>query len=674
MQGTGDQPTLTAMRRLPFLLTVLLMLMSLTLSAAPLKKITKRYKDTRLEAVLADVCKTTGLKLDVSGADGIDMNKRITAEFKQATPNAVMKKVLDKEYQAKIRKGSLVITKRPAPPVTFTVEASEPASIRETDTTTVQTYQDTLFSVTCHTVTREVSKEEAERLGAVSQQAQNNKNAKAKGKKAPAKKKAAAKKKGKSAKKTAKKSTKKSTTTGKTVKVAPEPAPEPVAEKPQAPAGERKGHWLQASLGGAYADLGYDLKDPASGLAAGAVHGSFGGNLRLQYAYYWNDHWGIGAGVGMSTYAAYGTLNTAKTFAGQTDSDGELYDHRAVTHDWRERQAMYNVDIPVNIQMQYPVGDKLRLYAMAGVQVGIPVAGDRALRSGSVEHQGDYSRWGLNMEQLPNHDFYTEHIGTDFSTAPTAVSYSLPAVAVGADLGVSIPVAPRLDLMVGAYMHYTCNSMQDKADATDMGWRRNDYSGADAWKNHDFMNTYAGMHASEYVQALHPWQVGIRIGIAWQAPQPKRKVKPEPEQHYYARIQECDTTYTLQPRVVTVRKPRQAVQEIVRLMEKSVIWFDLNSSVPKLEPADILDRIADVLIKNPQQRISINGHASKEGSQKRNQKLSEDRARAIERLLLQKGVRPQQMQVNALSSSQAYQQGEHAISLDRRVEIIPIEE
>ena len=109
-------------------------------------------------------------------------------------------------------------------------------------------------------------------------------------------------------------------------------------------------------------------------------------------------------------------------------------------------------------------------------------------------------------------------------------------------------------------------------------------------------------------------------------------------------------------------------------METSVIWYDLDSYEPKLKPADILDKIAAILIENPKQRIQINGHASKEGTALHNKRLSENRAKVIYDMLLEKGVRAEQMTTRGFGVEKSYQEGEHEISLDRRVEIIPVNE
>ena len=111
-------------------------------------------------------------------------------------------------------------------------------------------------------------------------------------------------------------------------------------------------------------------------------------------------------------------------------------------------------------------------------------------------------------------------------------------------------------------------------------------------------------------------------------------------------------------------------------METSVIWFDLDSTDPKLEPADIIQKIAEVLKENSGQHVQVNGHASKEGSKQHNQELSDKRAEAIKQLLLKEGVNETQIHTKGYSSAVSYKPkaGQHEISLDRRVEIIPVNE
>ena len=115
------------------------------------------------------------------------------------------------------------------------------------------------------------------------------------------------------------------------------------------------------------------------------------------------------------------------------------------------------------------------------------------------------------------------------------------------------------------------------------------------------------------------------------------------------------------------------VQQIKKVMAKSVIWFDLNSSKPNLKPADILIRVAEILKENPFQKILVTGHASRDGDKAKNEQLSAARAKAVVDMLIELGVKPEQIESRAEGVARDYVQGAHDISLDRRVEITPME-
>ena len=582
-----------------------------SLQAAKTKKFSKTYKNTRLEVVLNDICKRYDYQLVVDPND-IDMDKRITITFKKVSPGSALRKVLDKDLTYKIRKDKIFINRKPLPPEVYTSVAQTPSSIEENDSLKLTVWNDTVFSVTCRTVTKEVTS----------------------GSPAPkTTKKTAAKK---SSKKSNKKSAKKSSS----------PDQETVPYK---------GHHILAGVGGAYADLGYSLHEEGNG-RVGAAHGSFGATAQLQYAYFFHENWGIGAGVGFSHYTGCGTLNHTTRYPDMTDMDGERYTHLAITRNWKERQAAYMIDIPVEFLFHHPLNSDLGLYAGLGVKAGLVIASDYRLKSGGLEHQGEYAKWGLTLENMPNHGFITEQIGADYSTAKQPLALKLPAVGLMADFGLTIKMTEQINLTAGLFFNYTCNNIRP-AETTDIDW---------------LAKNYQGEIASQYVQAVRPWEIGVKIGIDWRH---KEKPKAKPAQIEYTRVQLCDTTVTLKQRIDTVYKPKPAVAHaIVRLMEKSVIWYDLDSTEPKLKPADILDKIAAILVENPAQRILIHGHASKEGTALHNKRLSENRAKVIYDLLIKKGVRPEQMTAKGFGVDKSYQEGEHEISLDRRVEIIPVNE
>ena len=437
-----------------------------------------------------------------------------------------------------------------------------------------------------------------------------------------------------------------------------------------------KGHYLQGYAGIGYDRLGYKPSH-ANDQAKGGVGATFG----LNYAYYFHENWGVTVGAAFDYYGGRIVIGDSYEWKGQGDSDGEAYTHRVYGHGWTEKQNIGMLQLPVGIQMMYPLNQDpqpLKLYASAGLQVGLPVLKNYRLTEGQIEHRGWYEQWNMEIHDQTDRDFYYESVD-NFGIDTKALQLRSVAVGVLAELGIAIPVAEQWDIMVGAYAKVTCNNLYNGTNL-DLGWAGSsftqyvpDATGTPQPVSHDFMNPYNGYLHSNEVNAVRPWMVGIKAGFSWHYKPKAKAVAAE-----YVRLQICDTTMTLSERLETEMKPQPLPpQQIITLMERSIIWFDLDSWVPKLEPADIIDRIAEILIAHPEQHIQVNGHASSEGNEAHNQMLSVKRAEAVVQLLIEKGVHPDQITSMGYSSSVQYTEQDpdaehHDISLDRRVEIIPV--
>ena len=433
----------------------------------------------------------------------------------------------------------------------------------------------------------------------------------------------------------------------------------------------RKGHYLQALVGAGYSSLGHTIKDLNDARNAGGGNGL----LQFNYVYYFHENWGFMVGLEFEHMMSNTILNGTKTWTdNKGDSEKQNYSHTVKMNNWKERQVSYMLGLPIGIQMQFPIArmkkvshrnNQLRLYADLGAKVNYLVANKFHLVSGSISHIGEYANYGLVLDESIgiDRDYYTEEVGTGiWTTDKKNLSLSNISVDGMVDLGLMIPLLEHLDLMVGVYANYTFNNLRNE-QGKEIGWRNDQEQG---YRQHTFMETYDGIYATNSVSSVRPWDVGVKVGISWNTPARKPKK--------YETLVMRDTSYTLARREVVENVP-VAAKKINDIMKKSVIWFAFDSDKPKLQPADVVDKIAAVLLEHPEQMVLVYGHASKEGSLEYNQNLSERRAASIVRLLKKKGVPSSQIVSKGFSYTQQYDDSEnpyHDISLDRRVEIIPV--
>lgn len=427
-------------------------------------------------------------------------------------------------------------------------------------------------------------------------------------------------------------------------------------------------HSLQAYIGGAYSSLGYRLQD-------GKNLGGLGGEVSLRYAYFFNDNWGLGIGLDYDLYQSSARLNTLRRWDGVADSETELYNHLTYTHDWTENQQLHELSVPLVAEFQHRFSNGYGIFAALGAYAGFQLNASYKLSKGSLEHQGDYPQWGLVLDAVRGHDFYTETIGEDFAREKKQLSLAKITTGIKADLGAIIPLTEQIDLFAGVYAKVDVLDLS-AAEPVDLGWRQTEAS--ETYRQHNFMPEYEGLLASNYVSGVRPYQVGIKVGIHFQPAPPAPKTKAESLCELIT-----DTTYRSQFHYDTIRT--QSVDTIVSLrqtLRKSVIWFALNDyQHPRIEPSDLLEQVAAILKANPNQRIAINGHASAEGNARVNQQLSDRRANTVAQMLIQLGVSPKQVVATGFSSKVDYvsdhnhatqESGRTQAELNRRVEIIPV--
>ena len=112
--------------------------------------------------------------------------------------------------------------------------------------------------------------------------------------------------------------------------------------------------------------------------------------------------------------------------------------------------------------------------------------------------------------------------------------------------------------------------------------------------------------------------------------------------------------------------------EPLRLQVPRNIHFALDQSFISPESADVLDRIAAVLLEYPFIIVEIQGHTDPRASVAYNQALGERRAGAAREYLLRQGVNPERMRIISFGEAQRATSGNTRLDYarDRRVEFI----
>jgi outer membrane protein OmpA-like peptidoglycan-associated protein len=115
-----------------------------------------------------------------------------------------------------------------------------------------------------------------------------------------------------------------------------------------------------------------------------------------------------------------------------------------------------------------------------------------------------------------------------------------------------------------------------------------------------------------------------------------------------------------------------------KIIIREKVQFDFNKATIKPESNSLLAEVAKVMNDNPRvKKIRVEGHASSEGDDDYNMRLSEKRAKAVMDHLIKKGkVAKQRLVSEGFGETRPIQSGdsEAALEANRRVEFIIVEQ
>ena len=419
---------------------------------------------------------------------------------------------------------------------------------------------------------------------------------------------------------------------------------------------DRRGHYIQAHIGLGYGSLGYQLDG-----ADNRVNGSFSALLQLQYAYYFHPNWGVGVGLWFTNYTSFAHIGGDYQWKDQTDTDYELhYDHTASVQNWRERETIHNLGIPISLQFQMRKEDwKAGIFAALGVAPSFSVSKIYKVLEGEIDHSGYYPAWDLTLTDM--HEFGKK----DYKDAPQSKGKLSvrPQATFFADLGALIPLTKQIDLLVGGYFNISMNNA-NSSDKADLGWKDDTFT---------FMNEYNGAYATTLANGSHPWEAGVKVGIHWHYIKPD---KHEIEDYFEPFMrEETRTEYKERQDTILIARADTIVPEHIQQVAEEVekfnkIYFAFDKYYLTNKAKFYLNSIVDALNRVPDAQIMIDGHASSEGQSEYNNILSENRARTVRNYLISRGVDEKRIVTAGHGSSIPNEDLEYeAMSRDRRVEI-----
>ncbi len=213
------------------------------------------------------------------------------------------------------------------------------------------------------------------------------------------------------------------------------------------PLAAQHAHEFSVNAGGGLSSLNYK---PSSGkFSAG-----FGGEAGVGYQFFFTQHWGIGTGINIALYNSGTTMDGYSSRQQAISKEGTLFDFSYAYSDYKESISTMMLTIPVMVQFQLPVAEKIGIYAAAGGKFGLPLSAT-CHTTGSLSTNGYFPETNITYyDDLPMKGFgnYSVDQNTDIELG-VAIMLSL-------EVGAKWRISEALQLYTGAYLDYGVNNIK----------------------------------------------------------------------------------------------------------------------------------------------------------------------------------------------------------------------
>lgn len=433
--------------------------------------------------------------------------------------------------------------------------------------------------------------------------------------------------------------------------------------------------------------------------------------LDVDYAYFFNEHWGLGLGVGVNRLGAKASISKSGVVTDyNVSNDGSF--NAPVTYDpnydlyydargLREKEVIWAVEVPLKAHFDWRFDGRNGIYAALGVQGYFPFkAFNKYTGEGNITTSGYEALYNQWYEVHPENGVnkMENHFGTyTYDGRGNNVKLRC-SVDVLADFGGVFQISRIADFYLGAYAKYGFLDILPKEKHT---FLQADYA------KYGFVNgipTFQGTLGSDVLDAekqnridngesvrngFNKWnllQVGVKAGFHIKAcanPAEKSKkqiekeileelkkksnepiiIKQDPQYIYIVPV--CDQLNNDDDALTEEEKV--AIKALSEELSKTKILFDLDKDIPKIDDYnDNINKSVAILKSNPSLKVIVEGYTCDLGSEEHNRDLAQRRANKVRELFIKKGVSADQIETATYTANDP--QNKQNISDSRREE------
>ena len=400
--------------------------------------------------------------------------------------------------------------------------------------------------------------------------------------------------------------------------------------------------------------------------------------LDIDYAYFFNEHWGLSLGVGLNRIGAKASIsksgiipdydvNNDQAFDQPVNYDPN-YDLYYDAHGLKEKEVVWAVEVPLKAHFDWRFDGRNGIYAALGLQGYFPIkAFNKYKGEGSVTTMGYeamYNQW--YMQHYENGEIKMDNHFPDASYTGRGKNVKMrPSVDLVADFGGVFALSKIVDFYVGAYCKYGFLNILPKEKTSLIGSNDQGQLLFEGTLGSDMLDlAYQNNEIKKNKTKWNLFQIGLKAGFHFKAcatPAEKSKkqlekeildelkkksnepiiIKQDPQYIYIVPV--CDQMNEDDDYLTPDDKA--AINELSDVLSKTKILFDLDKDIPKINDYnDNINRTVAILKANPQLKLIVEGYTCDLGSEEHNRDLAQRRANNVRKLFIQKGVNPDQIE------------------------------
>ena len=408
---------------------------------------------------------------------------------------------------------------------------------------------------------------------------------------------------------------------------------------------------------------------------------SVGSILELKYAYFFNENWGITAGVGIGHYATKANLNIHGVInkfndpefaelaqASYPDGEKPTYDLYYNSDNLVEKQKIWAVEIPLQAVYENKFGGRNGIYAALGVKAFIPVAAKSIFdNEGTITTKGYEELYDIMYQDMKYHfgvlDYKSHSVKTKLRAS---LDFQL-------DFGGIFGIARNADFYVGVYSSIGVLDILPKGEnkvdfittnESNNGLNINPLMASNYLTEYNRLNE----NTADFKAVREKWnlfQVGVKVGFHFKPCASNEPSMKDIKKKYYEEmakkanepiiIKNTEYVYIVPATPEGYEEDdnlskadKDNIRALAEALSNTKILFDLDKDIPKItEYNDNIRKTVEILKKDKSLGLIVEGYTCDIGSEAHNRDLAQRRAEAVRNMFITQGVNASQISIAA---------------------------